>query len=75
MYVNIYLQLNTDLPKRVSVGDQRAPPFKLTSSISLAGLDDSKNDISIHPAVYTAGLRAGFIGCLRDVKVDGEYVD
>ena len=66
------LQLN-GVPKRIYLGDQRMPPLHLTSSISLAGLDDTKVNVASHPAVYTAGLRKGFVGCLRDVKIDGKH--
>ena len=49
-----------------------SPSFRFTGNVHLAGIDFDSRDTYVHPAVYTAGLRHGFVGCLQDVKLDGE---
>jgi len=53
------------------VGDVTSKAIELTSRVSLAGLDLDSTASSTHPAVYTAGLLQGFVGCLMEVKING----
>lgn len=61
------------MPKTIKLGDNGGSALKFRNSVYLAGLDNSREDIPVHPAVFTAGLRKGFVGCVNDVKVDGRY--
>ncbi|XP_067939175.1 neurexin-1-like isoform X2 [Watersipora subatra] len=63
------------MPVSISLGERRSPKLELTSQVSLAGLALTDSGMKLHPAVYTSGLRRGFVGCLRDVKIDGMYQD
>ncbi|XP_055322303.1 neurexin-3 isoform X3 [Sitodiplosis mosellana] len=52
-----------------------ATQFELDSPIYLGGLGSSYNSVNTPPAVWTATLRQGFIGCLRDLMLTGKPVD
>jgi len=70
--VSYLLQLD-GIPKTIRVGDVTSKAIELTSRVSLAGLDLDSAASSTHPAVYTAGLMQGFVGCLMEVKINGGY--
>lgn len=52
-----------------------ATQFEFDSPIYLGGLGSSYNNINTPPAVWTATLKQGFIGCLRDLMLTGKPVD
>ena len=70
-YFSFYLQLNS-LPKSVRVRTVDADPFDFSGDVSIAGVNNTRHDQYIHPAVYTAGLNRGYVGCLHNVKIDGK---
>lgn len=52
-----------------------ATQFELDSPIYLGGLGSSYNNVNSPPAVWTATLKQGFIGCLRDLMLTNKPVD
>jgi neurexin len=49
--------------------------LELDGPMYLGGVGPPYNPISIPPAVWTATLRQGFVGCLRDLVVSGKPID
>lgn len=52
-----------------------ATQFELDSPIYLGGFGSSYNNVNTPSAVWTATLKQGFIGCLRDLMLTGKPVD
>lgn len=52
-----------------------ATQFELDSPVYLGGLGTSYNSLNTPPAVWTATLKQGFIGCLRDLVLNTKPVD
>lgn len=52
-----------------------ATQFELDSPIYLGGLGTSYSNVNSPPAVWTATLKQGFIGCLRDLMLTNKPVD
>ena len=65
------MQLNR-LPKTERVRTVVADPYAFGGDVSIAGVNNTRHDQYIHPAVYTAGLNRGYVGCLHNVKIDGK---
>ncbi|XP_068071994.1 neurexin-2-beta isoform X11 [Danio rerio] len=47
----------------------------LDGEMYLGGLPENSGDLSLPPEVWTARLRLGFVGCVRDLFVDGRSKD
>uniref|UniRef100_A0A7N6ALD7 Neurexin 2 n=1 Tax=Anabas testudineus TaxID=64144 RepID=A0A7N6ALD7_ANATE len=47
----------------------------LDSEMYLGGLPESKSDLILPPEVWTALLNYGFVGCVRDLFIDGKSRD
>lgn len=54
------------------VGDVNMPALTLTGDVFLAGLDYKSVEVTPSPYVMSSSLRRGFVGCLQEVKIDGE---
>lgn len=52
-----------------------ATQFELDSPIYLGGVGSSYNNVNTPPAVWTATLKQGFVGCLRDLVLSSKPVD
>lgn len=52
-----------------------ATQFELDAPIYLGGTGSFTENINWSPAVWTATLRQGYIGCLRDLALSGKPVD
>lgn len=52
-----------------------ATQFELDTPIFLGGTGTFNENINWSPAVWTATLRQGYIGCLRDLALNGKPVD
>lgn len=52
-----------------------ATQFELDAPIYLGGTGSFTENINWSPAVWTATLRQGYIGCLRDLVLSGKPVD
>lgn len=49
--------------------------LELDSAMYLGGIGPSYLDVAAPPALWTATLRQGFVGCLRDLILNGKPVD
>lgn len=49
--------------------------LELDSPMYIGGTGPSYNGLYLPPAVWTATLRQGFVGCLRDLTLNGKPVD
>lgn len=47
----------------------------LDSDMYLGGLPESKSDLILPPEVWTALLNYGYVGCVRDLFIDGKSRD
>lgn len=47
----------------------------LDSDMYLGGLPESKSDLILPPEVWTALLNYGYVGCIRDLFIDGKSRD
>lgn len=47
----------------------------LDSDMFLGGLPESKSDLILPPEVWTALLNYGYVGCVRDLFIDGKSRD
>ncbi|KFB36467.1 AGAP004066-PA-like protein [Anopheles sinensis] len=52
-----------------------ASQMQLDSPMYIGGIGPPYSEIYIPPAVWTATLRQGFVGCLRDLTLSGKPVD
>lgn len=52
-----------------------ATQFELDSPIYLGGIGASYNSLNTPAAVWTATLKQGFIGCLRDLVLNSKPID
>lgn len=52
-----------------------ANTLELDSPLYVGGIGPAYLDIAAPPALWTATLRQGFVGCLRDLILNGKPVD
>lgn len=75
--------LSPSLPGSISV-NSRSTPFlasgdseilDLDSEMYLGGLPENRLDLILPPEVWTAFLNYGYVGCVRDLFIDGKSRD
>lgn len=49
--------------------------LELDSPMYVGGIGPPYSDINIPPSLWTATLRQGFVGCLRDLVLSGKPID
>ena len=52
-----------------------AETLELMSPLFIGGLDANIESLFLPPVLWTAGFRQGFVGCLRDLVINGHSVD
>ena len=49
--------------------------LQLQGPLYVGGLDPSMESYRVPPAIWSASLRKGFVGCLRDMVINGLTID
>ena len=52
-----------------------AETLELVSPLYLGGLDANVESIFLPPVLWSAGFKRGFVGCLRDLVINGQSLD
>ena len=52
-----------------------AETLELISPLYLGGLDANVESIFLPPVLWSAGFKRGFVGCLRDLVINGQSLD
>ena len=50
-----------------------ADTLELVSPLFIGGLDANVEAIFLPPVLWSAGFKRGFVGCLRDLVINGQY--
>ncbi len=66
-------EVDTDSVSFETPGD--ATSLELTTPLYVGGLDLNIEAIFVPPVIWSAGFRSGFVGCLRDLVVNGLSMD
>ena len=52
-----------------------ADTLELISPLFIGGLDANVEAIFLPPVLWSAGFKRGFVGCLRDLVINGQSLD
>ena len=51
-----------------------ADTLELVSPLFIGGLDANVEAVFLPPVLWSAGFKRGFVGCLRDLVINGQYI-
>ena len=66
------LQVDAERMEFQTPGD--ADTLELISPLFIGGLDAAVEAVFLPPVLWSAGFKRGFVGCLRDLVINGQYI-
>ena len=84
MYVHIYTRASfvfffgeptTDCLRDLNLGTGDATQLDLDGLLYIGGVGAPFAPLTVPPVLWTGSLRQGYVGCMRDLVIDGQPVD